>query len=520
MSRSAVRVLLVEDQPDDAAFIRELLVDAAPAVFDIVTVDRLAAALDLVGREPVDVILLDLALSDSRGIETFERMQRGAPNTPIIVLTGIADESIGMTTVREGAQDYLGEGSFDGKLLARSIRYAIERKRSEVEIRLLNEQLEQRVSERTSELAAANVELQQRRHEVQDVLDAMSTLGAKLAPDGRILLANRVAQHAANLPMAALENMNFLDGNWVTYDPAVRERVSAAFRRATEGALVSFEERLVTFGRITTLHLTFVPVKGEDGDVAYVVAEGRDISRRVEVEDALKAANRELEAFTYSVSHDLRAPIRQIDGFSKLLTEQFDASLGSKAHHYLRRIRDSTKHMGLLVDDLLRLAQVGRQDIQPTRASLDELLQEVLAELHADIADRDICWKLEPLPTIDCDPGLTKVVLTNLVANAVKYTRPRRPAIIQVGQSVRNGQPVIFVRDNGVGFDMRYAERLFGVFQRLHRAEDFEGTGVGLATVQRIVHKHGGEIWAEAAPDKGATFYFTLGPGAPNTGAS
>ena len=236
MSRSAVRVLLVEDQPDDAAFIRELLVDAAPAVFDIVTVDRLAAALDLVGREPVDVILLDLALSDSRGIETFERMQRGAPNTPIIVLTGIADESIGMTTVREGAQDYLGEGSFDGKLLARSIRYAIERKRSEVEIRLLNEQLEQRVSERTSELAAANVELQQRRHEVQDVLDAMSTLGAKLAPDGRILLANRVAQHAANLPMAALENMNFLDGNWVTYDPAVRERVSAAFRRATEGA--------------------------------------------------------------------------------------------------------------------------------------------------------------------------------------------------------------------------------------------------------------------------------------------
>jgi signal transduction histidine kinase len=515
-----VRVLLVEDQSDDAAFIRELLVDAAPAVFDIVTVDRLAAALDLVGREPVDVILLDLALSDSRGIETFERMQRGAPNTPIIVLTGIADESIGMTTVREGAQDYLGKGSFDGKLLARSIRYAIERKRSEVEIRLLNEQLEQRVSERTSELAAANVELQQRRHEVQDVLDAMSTLGAKLAPDGRILLANRVAQHAANLPMAALENMNFLDGNWVTYDPAVRERVSAAFRRATEGALVSFEERLVTFGRITTLHLTFVPVKGEDGDVAYVVAEGRDISRRVEVEDALKAANRELEAFTYSVSHDLRAPIRQIDGFSKLLTEQFDASLGSKAHHYLRRIRDSTKHMGLLVDDLLRLAQVGRQDIQPTRASLDELLQEVLAELHADIADRDICWKLEPLPTIDCDPGLTKVVLTNLVANAVKYTRPRRPAIIQVGQSVRNGQPVIFVRDNGVGFDMRYAERLFGVFQRLHRAEDFEGTGVGLATVQRIVHKHGGEIWAEAAPDKGATFYFTLGPGAPNTGAS
>jgi PAS domain S-box-containing protein len=520
MSRPAVKVLHVEDKRGEVVSIRELLLDASPAVFDIVTADRLAAALELVRREPVDVILLDLALSDSRGIETFTRMQRGAPNTPIIVLTGMADESIGMMTVREGAQDYLSKGSFDGKLLARSIRYAIERKRSEVEIRLLNEQLEHRVAERTSELAAVNAELQERRREVQEVLDAMSTLGAKLAPDGRILLANRVAQSAANLPMATLANMNFLEGSWVTYDPAVRARVEAAFRRATEGALVSFEERLVTFGRVTTLHLTFVPVKDSAGNVEYIVAEGRDISRRVEVEEALKAANRELEAFTYSVSHDLRAPIRQIDGFSKLLMEQFDASLGAKAHHYLRRIRDSTRHMGLLVDDLLRLAKVGRQDIQPTLSSLDELLEEVLAGLQNDIADREICWQIEPLPTLECDPGLTKVVLSNLVANAVKYTRPRRPAIIHIGQVTRAGRPVVFVRDNGVGFDMRYAERLFGVFQRLHRAEEFEGTGVGLATVQRIVQKHGGEIWAESEPDKGATFYFALGPAPANPVAS
>lgn len=167
--------------------------------------------------------------------------------------------------------------------------------------------------------------------------------------------------------------------------------------------------------------------------------------------------------------------------------------------------------MGLLVDDLLRLAQVGRQDIQPMYASLDALLQEVLAGLQNDIADREICWKIEPLPTIQCDPGLMNVVLTNLVSNAVKYTRPRRPAIIHIGQSERDGRPVVFVRDNGVGFDMRYADRLFGVFQRLHRADEFEGTGVGLATVQRIIHKHGGQIWAESEPDKGSTFYVTMG---------
>jgi PAS domain S-box-containing protein len=511
MIGAVMQVLLVEDDVGDAELISEMLRLASASAFDIVVIDRLDTALDLLRRERVDVILLDLALPDSHGVETFARMQRGAPNTPIIVLTGIADDSVGMMTVREGAQDFFGKGSFDGKLLARSIRYAIERKRSDVEIRRLNEQLEQRVTERTSELAAANAELQHRRREVQDVLDVMSTLSAKLAPDGRILLANRTAQRAANLPLATLETMNFLDGHWLSFDENVRQRVGAAFHRATEGALVSFEEKLLAFGRITTMHLTFAPVRNAAGEVEYIVAEGRDISRRVEVEEALKAANHELEAFTYSVSHDLRAPIRQIDGFSKLLTEQFDASLGPRAHHFLRRIRDSTRHMGLLVDDLLRLAQVGRQDIQPMYASLDALLEEVLAGLQSDIADREICWKIEPLPTIQCDPGLMNVVLTNLVSNAVKYTRPRRPAIIHIGQSERDGRPVVFVRDNGVGFDMRYADRLFGVFQRLHRADEFEGTGVGLATVQRIIHKHGGQIWAESEPDKGSTFYVTMG---------
>ena len=398
-----------------------------------------------------------------------------------------------------------------GTLVSAAVRDVGER------IRL--EEARREVAERTSELATANAELQQRRHELQDVVDVMSTLMAKLAPDGRILLANRVAQRAANLPIETLTTMNFLDGQWVTYDPAVRARLSTAFHRAAEGALVSLEERIFLFGRITTLHVTFAPVKDSEGNVEYIVAEGRDITRRVEVEEALKAANHELEAFTYSVSHDLRAPIRQIDGFSRLLTEQFDKALDPKAHHFLRRIRDSTRHMGLLVDDLLRLAQVGRQDIQPTHASLDVLLEEVLSGLQSDIADREICWKIEPLPTIQCDPGLMKVVLTNLVSNAVKYTRPRRPAIIHIGQCERNGRQVVFVRDNGVGFDMRYADRLFGVFQRLHRGEEFEGTGVGLATVQRIVHKHGGEIWAESEPDKGSTFFVAIGPASDAHGA-
>jgi light-regulated signal transduction histidine kinase (bacteriophytochrome) len=229
--------------------------------------------------------------------------------------------------------------------------------------------------------------------------------------------------------------------------------------------------------------------------------------------EAAKAANHDLEAFTYSVSHDLRAPIRQIDGFSRILSEHTGAALDPKSQHYLRRIQDGAQHMGRLVDDLLNLAQVGRRSVRLRSVALDTVVTHALADLQLEVAGRDIEWRIGRLPPVACDPGLMKVVFTNLLANAVKYTRSRNPAVIEVGNLSTNGAPVIFVRDNGVGFDMRYADKLFGVFQRLHRAEEFEGTGVGLATVQRIIRKHGGEIWAEAEREKGATFRFTIGAG-------
>ncbi len=249
----------------------------------------------------------------------------------------------------------------------------------------------------------------------------------------------------------------------------------------------------------------------QDRDAA--LRKGRvELERRVEERTAeLAASNKELEAFTYSVSHDLRAPLRHIDGFSKLLMEEETAGLSEEARRYLSRIRDGTCRMGLLVDDLLNLARLGRKELTLQVTGLSSLAEEVAAELKAENAGRAIEWKLEPLPFVECDPGLMKQVFANLLSNAVKYTRPREQAVIEVGAIKQNGQPAIFVRDNGVGFNMKYADKLFGVFQRLHRPEDFEGTGVGLATVQRIVHKHGGRVWAEAELDKGATFYFTLG---------
>jgi len=225
----------------------------------------------------------------------------------------------------------------------------------------------------------------------------------------------------------------------------------------------------------------------------------------------LEVANKELEAFAYSVSHDLRAPLRRINGFAGILLEDFSAQLDPVAKGYLERVSQAGRHMCQLLDDLLNLSRVTRKELSRRRTDLDSLVKEVRDSLQPEIEGREIEWQIGRLPTVECDPGLIKQVFANLLLNAIKYTRPRQRATIQVDQMICDGQPAVFVRDNGVGFDMKYVDKLFGVFQRLHRQEDFEGTGVGLATVQRIIHKHGGRVWAEAEPYKGATFYFTLG---------
>ena len=225
----------------------------------------------------------------------------------------------------------------------------------------------------------------------------------------------------------------------------------------------------------------------------------------------LREVNEELESFSYSVSHDLRAPLRQVSGFAKILVEEHGKHLDKDAQHCVHRIAEGAERMGRQVDDLLRLARLGRQGLTRQETNLNAVLHEVWQELQPETRKRAIDWQIESLPMVECDPGLVKSVFTNLVSNALKFTRPREEARVEVGALYENRNPTLYVRDNGVGFDPKYADKLFGAFQRLHREDEFEGTGIGLATVQRIVHKHGGKIWAEAHPNEGATFYFTLG---------
>src|SRR6516162_1944525 len=269
---------------------------------------------------------------------------------------------------------------------------------------------------------------------------------------------------------------------------AVRRRIEDSLRQARDHLQVELEQR-----------------KQREEEV-------RKLNRELTKQAAeLEASNKELESFAYSVSHDLRAPLRHVVGFSELLQRQASSLLDDKSRRYMQTILESAKRMGNLIDDLLGFSRIGRAETKKDAVNLDQLVREVVAELGQETNGRDIAWKIGALPACYGDRSMLKVVLVNLVSNAVKFTRLQSRAEIQIGcNGGKESQVEVFVRDNGAGFDMQYVNKLFGVFQRLHCPEEFEGTGIGLATAQRIIHRHGGQMRAEGAVDQGATFNFSL----------
>jgi PAS domain S-box-containing protein len=286
--------------------------------------------------------------------------------------------------------------------------------------------------------------------------------------------------------------------------------------------------RVTKGGKRLDVSLTISPIKDSQGNIVGASTIARNITERKQAEEEirllneqleqrvrqrtaqLEEANKELESFSYSVSHDLRAPLRHIGGFAELLQKKAASTLDEAGQRYLETILDSAKHAGVLIDNLLTFSRMGRAELHRADVDMNRLVRQVLDDLKLETAGRSIDWKIGELPEVQGDPSMLQLVMTNLLSNAVKYTHNRDEAVIEVGSKSDGDEAVFFVSDNGVGFDMQYVDKLFGVFQRLHHAEEFEGTGIGLANVQRIVNRHGGRTWAEGSVGSGATFYFSL----------
>jgi PAS domain S-box-containing protein len=405
-------------------------------------------------------------------------------------------------------------------------------------------QAEGRLAEQTEELSRQAEELLHSQQALetqtlmlQSVLDSMQEGLVAADEQGKFIIWNPAATKivglgAANVPPGewnAHYGVYMPDG--MTPFPPERNPLLLATRGEVGNAEMYVRNAELETG--VWIEASASPLKSKDGLVRGGVIAFRDVTQRrvaeqeirklnEELEERvaqrtaqLEAANHELEAFTYSVSHDLRAPLRHIGGFSKILIEDFGPTMAPEARTHLDRIQDGARRMGLLVDELLNLARVGRHALHLQVTTLNSLIEEVVSLLQPETEGRAVSWKIANLPSAECDPILIKQVFQNLLANALKFTRSRERGVIEISQRQESGEMVIAISDNGVGFNMKYKDKLFGVFQRLHRAEDFEGTGIGLATVQRIIHKHGGRVWAEAELDKGATFFFTLGSAQP-----
>lgn len=497
-------VLLIEDNPGDVRLVSEYLTERFGDRCTLNCATTLAAGLEMLRDRPVDVVLLDLSLPDSEGLQTFIDVQAQAPHTPVVILTGQDDDSQAVEAVRVGAEDYLAKQHADGVVLIRTMRHAVQRRRSADALR---------ASEARYRAIVETAE--------EGILQVDSS--------GTIRFANARMAGMVGVPQRTLLGQSLLERVHTTHRAAL-----ASLLHTPAGSRASCELRLLVSDGLPCWAVAAVgSVAASGGERVQIVVmltditgrklaetELRNVKERLEARVAertaeLEVVNANLQDFNHSVAHDLRTPLNAIVGLSTLLQIDKTDVLAERHRHHVQLIDSSAREMDVMIGGLLSLSGVSRQELRWQPLDLSAMARATAQRLAAAEPQRRVVWQIEDGVATQGDPALVSIALQNLLQNAWKYSAQREDAEIRFGVAPSEPgttEPLYFVRDNGVGFDTAQAGKLFAPFHRLHSAADFKGTGIGLATVRRIVERHGGRVWAESVPGGATHFYFSLGP--------
>ncbi|MEL6461852.1 MAG: ATP-binding protein [Cyanobacteria bacterium J06621_15] len=487
--RPLQNIVIIDDNPDDRLLaIRELGKEFSELqIVEIIDAREFASALE---ADSYDLVITDYQLKWTNGLDILNAFKTRYPDIPVIMFTNSGTQEVAVAAMKAGLDDYVIKSPKHFVRLSQAVRSAWEN--AQTRLRLNQTSLRLKFLLNQLNVGVFRATLDGELIECNDGF--LHLLNLNTSEQARIFFRNYPKLNLSNSPENPpweKEIQLLLDGNptWLMLSETLTKLDGET---VIDGLLQNITERKTTEAQIQQLN--------------------QSLERRVTERTAqLEAINKELETFAYSISHDLRTPIRQVYGFAELIQQLLKSiNLSQEVNNYLEIIIKLTKRASKMIDDLIEFSSTGRLEMFYTTIEMNILVEEIKQQIISQTQNRNIIWEIESLPMVNGDRTLLRLVWQNLIENAVKYTSYKDIAEINIGSNINSSEITFFIKDNGVGFDMRYVDRIFGIFQRLHSEQDFEGTGIGLANVQRIIHRHGGRIWTQSVVNQGTTFYFSL----------